>query len=727
MDQNSLHLSLQSTYWMTKSWLLRTLIREFDPLQCPFPKGALLRTLRKFLKPSPSSSLFSNFSQRVSHWVCRLQVTENRYTTDALVHVRRDRYPKTSSYKEAISGNSVCVEVSMAFLQQEKTYKMVLDLDSSQPLDSSRQPGLNCSRCSSFARRNREHSCIHGPCTTFEDANHLLQVVGSNGRENTIRNCLHKFKGKSGSSNGEPEDNAGSIGREKDSISRAPADGEASQKPPKRQRHHDQQSPHYDEGTNGPVQAVKKIKQESREKEDVDWDVSGEASGKIKNGRKRKDEEEEKRKFACPFFKYNRQAFMSSRTCVGPGWDSVHRVKEHIFRRHMLPNTQCEKCLAQFETESAFDEHVRNPCQKKPPSGSSGINKEQERQLRSRKMYQKSSDEEEKWRAIYRIIFPGEKDIPSPYYDPEVPEIPDIYQQMLMQDLPKIVARRLTAPESGLAEHISPNGMASQQSLTSQAGRKLNGGLDLMSSTQALPETRLEQQIQDAVKAAVKEMLSKVAGSKEPNLKPEINGKDAEEELDGWMKKEDQVLVAKPTRRESNLLQPPGMAGTEFKVDPQTLYPTPRSRSSTFSRSPEVSLPAVAPQENGFYSLFPENSGNVLQEMNGGSLFSEFDGHAGNTGADLSNHLPVPVYTSAGSGFTLPAIESGGLQPQPLSSFQKAELESYTLDPWGGFTQSMGLDHDPIFSFLDSNITLENLDFQEPNSLDETLSHGPHL
>ena len=118
--QNSLQLSLQSTYWLTKSWLLRTPIREFDSLQCPFPKGALLRTLRSFLKPSPSSSLFSNFPQRVSHRVCRLQVTENRYTPDALVHVRSGKYPKTSSHKEAITGNSVCVEVSTAFCNKKR-------------------------------------------------------------------------------------------------------------------------------------------------------------------------------------------------------------------------------------------------------------------------------------------------------------------------------------------------------------------------------------------------------------------------------------------------------------------------------------------------------------------------------------------------------------------------------------------------------------------------------
>ena len=62
---------------------------------------------------------------------------------------------------------------------------------------------------------------------------------------------------------------------------------------------------------------------------DIGSDVFGGGRGKTKNGRKRKYEEEEsgERKFACPFYKYDRQAFMSSRTCVGPGWYSVHRVK----------------------------------------------------------------------------------------------------------------------------------------------------------------------------------------------------------------------------------------------------------------------------------------------------------------------------------------------------------------------------------------------------------------
>lgn len=80
----------------------------------------------------------------------------------------------------------------------------------------------------------------------------------------------------------------------------------------------------------------------------------------------------------------------------------------------MLSGTQCENCFEQFESRLVLDEHRQDPCRKKPPSGSYGINSEQERQLRSRKMYQKSLDEEEKWRAIYKIIFPDEENIPSP-------------------------------------------------------------------------------------------------------------------------------------------------------------------------------------------------------------------------------------------------------------------------------------------------------------------------
>ncbi|RSL93847.1 hypothetical protein CDV31_014545 [Fusarium ambrosium] len=586
----------------------------------------------------------------------------------------------------------MCIEVSTPYFQEEKTRNVVLNLSSPfQSLNSSGQPGPRCSRCSFFVRQNQVYSCIHGSCIISEDANDIFQAAGLSGNEKTIRNCLHTFKG----SHGEPEDNAGSIKRVEDNNSRAPADGESAKKPPKR-RQSGHQSSHYDEGTNGTAKAYKKRKQDSAEREDVDSDELAEGSGKAKNGRKRKDEEEEpgKKKFACPFYKYDRQAFMSSRTCVGPGWDSVHRVKEHIFRRHMLLSTQCEDCLTVFETLPALDEHLRNPCRKKPPQRSYGINKEQEKQLRSRRMYQKSLDEEEKWRAIYKIIFPGEKNIPSPYYEPEVPEFPDIYQQMLIKDLPEIVTRRLTAPESGLVEHITANAMANRHSSTREADRKPIGGLDLMGSTQVLVGKQLKQRIQDTVEAAVKEMLSRVDGQKEPSPELKINVESPDEDLSTWMKTEEYVQPARPTRPQSNLLQLPVIGGTDTKLDPRAQYPTPTS--SAFDRSPEVPLAAMAEpsflqpvlQGENFHPLFNENHpGNELEGMTGGGSFPELENLISSNWENLSStgSIPaVPMYTSAGPSLSLNVSgpTSASLQNHEFLSAQETEQESFALGPW---------------------------------------------
>jgi hypothetical protein len=128
-----------------------------------------------------------------------------------------------------------------------------------------------------------------------------------------------------GGSSSDPEDNAGSIKREEHGDSRAPEGGETSKKPSKRQR----QNSHYGEGTNGTTKAGKKRKRDSVERDDDDFDDSGRGGGRPNTGKRRKDEEEEsaKNKFACPFYKNDPQAFRASRTCVGPGWSSVHRVK----------------------------------------------------------------------------------------------------------------------------------------------------------------------------------------------------------------------------------------------------------------------------------------------------------------------------------------------------------------------------------------------------------------
>lgn len=46
-----------------------------------------------------------------------------------------------------------------------------------------------------------------------------------------------------------------------------------------------------------------------------------------RKGEKGTEHESRKRKFACPYFKRNSERYLTRRSCVGPGWDEVRRVK----------------------------------------------------------------------------------------------------------------------------------------------------------------------------------------------------------------------------------------------------------------------------------------------------------------------------------------------------------------------------------------------------------------
>lgn len=126
----------------------------------------------------------------------------------------------------------------------------------------------------------------------------------------------------------------------------------------------------------------------------------------------------EGRKFACPFCQHNPAKYRTVKTCCGPGWDSVHRVKEHIYRRHSLKNT-CPRCYEQFKTDEDLKSHQRaeTPCRLRKDNVPEVITNEQDKKLHARA--KAGLSEEEKWNDMYRIIFPGPADskIPSPYYD----------------------------------------------------------------------------------------------------------------------------------------------------------------------------------------------------------------------------------------------------------------------------------------------------------------------
>ncbi|KAI8631286.1 hypothetical protein F5Y19DRAFT_25704 [Xylariaceae sp. FL1651] len=121
--------------------------------------------------------------------------------------------------------------------------------------------------------------------------------------------------------------------------------------------------------------------------------------------------------FACPFFQHNPLRYRRKRSCPGPGWPTISRLKEHLHRQHRLPKHPCFRCWESFEDSELLKKHWRrlDACLLSPEPKLEGIDDSLEEKLKSRKGACKLS-ETSKWVQIYETIFPGEV-VPSPYYE----------------------------------------------------------------------------------------------------------------------------------------------------------------------------------------------------------------------------------------------------------------------------------------------------------------------
>ncbi|KAK2771805.1 hypothetical protein CKAH01_14228 [Colletotrichum kahawae] len=122
-------------------------------------------------------------------------------------------------------------------------------------------------------------------------------------------------------------------------------------------------------------------------------------------------------KLACPFYRNSPENHQKHRSCAGPGWSTVHRVKEHILRQH-APPIHCVRCSTLFTTETQLNKHLTlpAPCPLRIPTFQlAGFNKDQEKALRKRGR----GSQEKQWKELYRTLFPlvPEELIPSPRYE----------------------------------------------------------------------------------------------------------------------------------------------------------------------------------------------------------------------------------------------------------------------------------------------------------------------
>lgn len=81
----------------------------------------------------------------------------------------------------------------------------------------------------------------------------------------------------------------------------------------------------------------------------------------------------------------------------------------------------CERCWQTFSNQQRLTAHITvdavQICQVKPGHPPEGITPEIERKLKSRKKAYLGQTEEDRWRDMYTLLFPGE-DVPSPCKPP---------------------------------------------------------------------------------------------------------------------------------------------------------------------------------------------------------------------------------------------------------------------------------------------------------------------
>ncbi|KAH7389987.1 hypothetical protein BKA66DRAFT_460242 [Pyrenochaeta sp. MPI-SDFR-AT-0127] len=168
-------------------------------------------------------------------------------------------------------------------------------------------------------------------------------------------------------------------------------------------------------------------------------------------------------RFACPYYKRNPGQHPTFTSCRDPGFTTIARLKEHLYRRHLLP-PQCHRCCTTFAHDTALRAHQRDErgCAVRTQMPLEGFDKEQERRLKSKKRSQTYQSEEEKWKGVYKILFPDDEaeQMPSPYIeyhphttDPNTPSSISTFQDFSRRELPRLVRRTL---ESVVEQEAQP-------------------------------------------------------------------------------------------------------------------------------------------------------------------------------------------------------------------------------------------------------------------------------
>ncbi|GJC85866.1 hypothetical protein ColLi_08704 [Colletotrichum liriopes] len=185
--------------------------------------------------------------------------------------------------------------------------------------------------------------------------------------------------------------------------------------------------------------------------DDQDDNAERDDGGRRDRNKKRAktDFHDDRKRFACPFYKYDPERYKHHRSCFGPGWTELHRLN---------------RCFGHFGDDEALQKHVRarNACTLQDESTretdpGAGMDQETEKKIKSRKAGKQSNVT--RWYEIYSILFPDEVDIaslPSPWYDgpagsngkntlSDSDDLKTQYQHFLRRRIPSMIREELEA------------------------------------------------------------------------------------------------------------------------------------------------------------------------------------------------------------------------------------------------------------------------------------------
>lgn len=196
--------------------------------------------------------------------------------------------------------------------------------------------------------------------------------------------------------------------------------------------------------------------------------------------------------FGCPYYKHDPIAhrFCLTRQTL----TATNYVKQHLDRYH-LPPIHCPTCGEVFKKRSERDEHIRDlECERRNFSHPGMTLKQQE----ALKKTARNATQEQRWYAIWDILFPGEPRPASPYVkDAFVETVEVIMPRWVEQGGPETMRRAgITLTRAGQAGRPGRGGASEGPEVWRDLWMNVSGFAEGLVNGLAEPETHVAEQRQ---------------------------------------------------------------------------------------------------------------------------------------------------------------------------------------------------------------------------------------